>query len=425
MSVKISNNDSKYMYDFIAKIIDEVGPRMPCSKQEAEAAEIIKREMEGTCDEVTVEPFTCHPRAFLGWIKLDIILLLTSILLFILSPALSQDKIFLILTSLTSFILVILAFVITFKEFFNYEEFIDPLFKKQESQNVIGTFKSKVETRKILMFSGHVDSAWQYNLLRYLKGAGYAVMIVWGFSILFSWMVGALFAFVAFLIGFDIPWIYNFSCWLLFLSMPPLIALSMFISPGDRANKVPGAVDNLSAIGVVLGIGRWLAKNREIIPDDLEIRLIAFGCEEAGLRGAYRYAEKHGKELKSKNAELINMDGVQSSKNITLIAYEPTTRTQHDKEVTERIKKACDDQDIKVFVFGDSKKEKLGGFFTGGTDAAAFSKANLKAGSFGSLNLKEYMNSYHTCYDTIDKIEKGALELALKVCIKYILNEIS
>ena len=83
MKIEPSKEDSDYMYNFVNKIINECGPRMPCSPAEAKAAEIIKTEMEKTCDNVSLEHFTCHPKAFLGWIKLIMICILSSIGLYL------------------------------------------------------------------------------------------------------------------------------------------------------------------------------------------------------------------------------------------------------------------------------------------------------------------------------------------------------
>ena len=69
MSIEIPEEDAEYMYNFIDRIITDIGPRMPCSEPEAKAAEVIKNELEETCDSAHIEPFTCHPRAFLGWLR--------------------------------------------------------------------------------------------------------------------------------------------------------------------------------------------------------------------------------------------------------------------------------------------------------------------------------------------------------------------
>ncbi|MDX1799031.1 MAG: hypothetical protein R3255_10315, partial [Candidatus Lokiarchaeia archaeon] len=72
------------MYKIVQEIIDECGPRMPGSPQEAKSAEFIKNELEKTCDEVHIEPFTFHPRAALGWIRIALVLVLSSFCLFFL-----------------------------------------------------------------------------------------------------------------------------------------------------------------------------------------------------------------------------------------------------------------------------------------------------------------------------------------------------
>ena len=46
MDIEVSQEDSNYMYDLVRRIVDEVGPRMPCSPQELAGAQIIKAELE-------------------------------------------------------------------------------------------------------------------------------------------------------------------------------------------------------------------------------------------------------------------------------------------------------------------------------------------------------------------------------------------
>ncbi|MHA1342455.1 MAG: M28 family metallopeptidase [Promethearchaeota archaeon] len=426
MKVEISEEDDNYMYNIIQKIIDEAGCRMPCSPQEAKGAEIIKEELEKTCDEVVIEPFTCHPRAFLGWIRIDVTLVALSILIFVFLPYLPKNLwIFLVLTS---FCLNILAFIIIWNEFFNYKEFIDPLFKKRPSQNVVGVIKAKKEKEHIYIFSGHHDSALQFNLLRYFKG-GYGIILFLAMGILFFWILVSIFIVLLAVwaiitsLAVNYDWFSGLALNLLMIGLIPLVALWFFVSSGEKANKVPGAVDNLSAVAVVLGLGRYLKKNRDIIPDNAEIRLISFGCEEAGLRGAYRYAEAHLEELKKYNAIVVNMDGIQSAKKPLIIEFEPTTRTQHSAVVVKKLIEAAKTVDLNVKAFGSRPIEKFIGQISGGTDATAFSKAGIKAASIASMELKKFIKFYHQPTDTLDMIDRGALEKVLKICIGFIMNE--
>ncbi|MFO7795036.1 MAG: M28 family metallopeptidase [Promethearchaeati archaeon] len=422
MNIEISSEDSAYLYDIIDKIIDQCGPRMPCSEREEKAAKIIRNELEKVCDETKIETFTCAPRAFLGFIKINVVMVFISFLLFLFQPK-GYGYLIELVFSFLIFLLNGIAFIIIWNEFFNYREFIDPIFKKRQSQNVIGKIRGNGEIRKILIFSGHHDSALQFNLLRYLK-IGYPIVIFLGLGIMITWLIVSLLYFIFTIFTIELYHILlTIAYWLLIIGIIPLIALFNFVTPGKTANKVPGAVDNLSAVSIVLGIGRHLKKHNNLIPKNTEIRLISFGCEEAGLRGAYRYVEAHEENLKKLDAENVNMDGIMSKNKIKFVEYEPTTRTKHSEEVVEKLIKAAESVNINAQAFGSSVKEKLIGQISGGTDAAAFSKANIKASTISAMELEELMKFYHQPTDTLDMIERGSLEQVLKICLGYINSE--
>ena len=63
------------------------------------------------------------------------------------------------------------------------------------------------------------------------------------------------------------------------------------------------------------------------------------------------------------------------------------------------------------------------GLLSGGSDAAAFSQSGIKAGILNSADWQTRSSYYHQSTDTFDKIKKGTLETALKVCIGYLINE--
>ena len=332
MKIEIPEEDANYMYDIIQRIIDEVGPRMPCSDAEAKGAEIIKGEFEKTCDSAHIEPFTCYPRAFLGWLYYVATMVLASFASYFFLSALNA-----LVAAILAVSLNVVAFIIVWFQFFNYREFIDPLFKEKPSQNVVGTIKPKGEVKKILIFSGHHDSALQFNLLRYLKH-GYFIIIFLALIVFVVWIVLSGLNLFSVISGIPLNFIQGMATRWFWIGIIPLIGLYLFVWPGKRANTVPGAIDNLSAVAVVLGLGRYLQKHSEIIPENSEIRLISFGCEEAGLRGAYRYAAAHLDELKDVG-EVFNMDGVMSSGGCMIFSNEPTTRTRHSKEIVEKMEK--------------------------------------------------------------------------------------
>ena len=425
MKIELSNEDSKYMYDIIQRIIDKCGPRMPCSAQEAQTAEMISSELKKSCDNVLIEPFICQPRAFLGYIKIDIVLVFLSFILFFLIP-LNITHYWDEIIVWFSFVLNLIAVLIIWNEFFNYREFIDPLFKKKQSQNVIGTINTSEERKKLIIFSGHHDSALQFNLLWHLK-IGYPIIIFIGLGIMILWLFSSFIMLLFSIIGlFTYKSFFIYGLVLFIIGIPAFIGLFLFVSPGEKANKVPGAVDNLSAVAIITALAKYLKSNKEIIPKNTEIKVISFGCEEAGLRGAYRYVEKHYDELKMLDTMCVNLDAIQSKNKISFIDFEPSTRTKHSEIVLKKIENAAKSINVDTnssSLGGSSFLEKIIGQISGGTDATAFSKAGIKAINISAMDLRKMLQFYHQPSDTLDKIEKSSLENVLKILISFIINE--
>ena len=216
---------------------------------------------------------------------------------------------------------------------------------------------------------------------------------------------------------------FTLSVWLLIIGSPCFITLFFFVPMGDKGNTVPGACDNLSSCSVIIGIARYLKNNPEIIPINTEIRLLSFGCEEAGLRGAFRYVEAHLEELRKLNTMVFNMDGLDNPNYFRIIEFEPTTKTRHSEEVVNKIEKAANEVGIEIKKFGAGTFERTLGKLSGGSDAAAFSKAKIKAAFLQAADFRSRGKYYHQSTDTIDKLKRGTLEGALRICIAFIMNE--
>ena len=100
---KIDFTDCSAEFEFLSKIIDAVGPRLPGSKEEKEAASMISSLLsEITGNEAHVEEFTFAPKASIGAIPvLGYLLLFVAIPLYVLHP-LSAIVFMAIIMSLTS-----------------------------------------------------------------------------------------------------------------------------------------------------------------------------------------------------------------------------------------------------------------------------------------------------------------------------------
>jgi hypothetical protein len=415
MPIEVTDDDAEYMAEWITRVCTEVGPGGPGTPQERERAMIAKKELEEYADEVSVEDFTLSPRAFLGWVRMTICATLISLLFFYLIPFNA------LIFSILAVIAIVLGFLFMWEEFFNYAEFIDPVFKKKTSENIIGSIKpaesaSGDTPKKIIIFSGHHDSAFQFNLLKWFK-YGYFVISIAGMGFIILVLGLNVVRFIGILAGTDQLWVVNLVNDLLYVGIPAMVLLFFFQGTAKNGGEVPGAIDNLSAVAVVLGVGRIIKRMREqgenIIPEGTEIRLISFGSEEAGLRGAFRYVERHEQELRAADAEVFNMDTIMDPNVQTIFKREDTTRTIHSTESVAKMAQAAALAGVRCSV-------QPAPFIAGGTDATPFSKKGIKASSIVSIPMKKFATFYHQPGDSPDKINKKSLSDALKLAIAYL-----
>lgn len=178
-----SDENYAYIYNTIKTIIDVAGPRAPCSEAERIGHNWSMKEMEKYCDEVEMEPFYCHPKNFLGWIRVSLILAAFSYLFTILT--LYGDNLTKLIFSIQALACGFLILLIIYKCFMCYEEFLSPIFKRKKSQNVIGTIKPSGEVKNRIILSGHMDSAFRFNVTHYAYHCYVYVLMGAVFSILF------------------------------------------------------------------------------------------------------------------------------------------------------------------------------------------------------------------------------------------------
>ena len=153
----------------IKKVCKTIGPRGSGSKEERAAQEHFVEEMKTGADEVKLEEFKVSPVAFMAWVVIDGAVLLLAVLFSFLN------------LPIVSLCLTLVAFLCLFTEFLMYWKFLDPLFPKKTSANVIGTRKPTGEVKQRIIFSGHVDSAFEWRFMHlggkalFFGGSGYAI----------------------------------------------------------------------------------------------------------------------------------------------------------------------------------------------------------------------------------------------------------
>lgn len=246
-----SDENSDYMYNLIARVLEKAPQRGPCSENERKGAEFMQEELAQYCDEVHQEEFTCYPGAFLGWIKFDAVILMISIAVFLLTTFIAW------VFAVIALGLMILALLCLYMQFLRYEEWTPKFlpYKLGHSKNVAGTLKPTGVVEKRVVFSGHIDSALRMDLIQYTR-AGYAFVLEAAVVALISFTVVYAVQVIFGIINADaatVQSIASFFNWIAYLeSIIPVV----FVLILGRSNKVLfGALRQTNVMTYILIIG--------------------------------------------------------------------------------------------------------------------------------------------------------------------------
>lgn len=413
----ISHDDAHYVFDIVKTICTEVGPGLPGSSQERERAAIIKKELELHlgAENVVVEEFTLAPGAFLGSLPLSALFMLIAALLNIALGRFTEispwvTAIAAVAFSILSILLVLFEFILSF-------EFVDPLFQKKQSVNVIGTLRKPgtKNVKRVLILSGHHDSALENIWLRFL---GYGFII---FSAI--WFIGYITMFAMSIIQLtgtitgnaSIVRIGTLGWGMLIFPIMPSAIYAIFCDRGRKnGGTVPGAADNLSASALAVAMCRFLMNNPSYIPDDTEIRFISFGSEEAGLRGSRRYVARHLDELKRLDARLLNYETV-AHREIAILTSDVNGTVKNSPEMVKSVVAAAERAGVPYKVKPAS--------FGVGCDSAPFSRAGLKAMTLLPFKMPQQLVAfYHQKWDSPEVLTMEPLLNVLKLTFEWVRN---
>lgn len=406
---------ARYAYEVIKRICVEVGPGVPCSPQERARAMIVKEEMERTLgkDAVAVEEFSCAPDGFLGWFRGGVLLMWISLACHHL--AVQHSGTAALALSLAAFVTAALILLVATVQFVYCREFIDFLLPRKTSLNVVGKIRPAEgqPVKQILIFGGHHDSAYQFTWARHLKYGYYVTVaiILWG-------VVGITLMTAAYLLGIalDLPgWVRFGSIGPTDLLMPigpAMFFAFFFLGTGKNGGQVPGAADNLSGSMLSVAVGRVLLQHPELIPSHTEIRLVSFGCEEAGMRGSRRYVERHIEELRRTNAMVFNIETVVDT-TVNIMRSDCNGTCRNSPEMVRSLVDAAAQAGVRYRV----RPYPFGG---AGTDAYPFSRAGIEAACVLPVRYpQQLIRFYHQPTDSYDILTLEPFEATLKLALEW------
>ena len=365
-----------------------------------ESAEYIHKEMEAFCDKVSSEKFEVHPDAFLGYIRVMVVLYFVALF------ALWKGY-FALLLAISLFCVVLVV-----AEFFVYKEFIDPLFPKKTGNNVVGTIEPTDEVKQQVIISGHHDSAHIFNffihqpklyVLRILGSMATTFLIAIVSVILFSWNTFGTLP--------DTFW--NISIY--FFSFMALFVGQMWFFYSSKGT--PGAGDNMASSAVAMEVGRFFHEEKKKGTGLKHTRIVvgSWDAEEAGLRGARAYVKAHREELTAIPSFNFNIESLYEYDKLVFL----TTDLNNFVKLSSQMVNECTDVATSL---GHKTSLQPFPFAAGGTDAAEFAKAGLDATTIVGMGFtpETKPDAYHTLKDTIDSVDPKAVEATLEIGIHYI-----
>ena len=384
-----------YICDEIKNVIVNFGDRDPGSEGENKALDYMAGQLGEMCDKVDRDTFKVAPHAFFGWTYFVAVFMTLAVPVYFLSPVMV-------------FVCIALSLVPMLFQFVLYAPFLDPLFDKRDSGNVMGTYSPSGEVKRRIIINGHSDAVYEWHW-HYVGGykmfLSSIILVILGVVYMFAIAVTAC--------VMDGPFgmVEESRIWIGvagIVFVPFFLAFWLF---ADTRKVVPGANDNLTACYMAIAAVKAL-KDNDIRLENTEVVALITGSEEAGLRGATAFAKQHPDYAREENVETV------------FITYETLRELEYlgiyNRDLNGTVKNdqaACDI--YKKCAARHGMDLKFGSVFAGATDAAAFSKAGWRATSVAAMN-PEVEKYYHTRLDNYDNLSPECLSKVFDITLEFI-----
>jgi Zn-dependent M28 family amino/carboxypeptidase len=176
---------------------------------------------------------------------------------------------------------------------------------------------------------------------------------------------------------------------------------------GARA-VVPGANDNLSSVGVLVGLAAGL-RDRPI--KGVRVMLVSTGSEESFSEGMQAFGERHFAELDPERTEMICLECV-GGPTLVVVEGEGMLRMRdYPVHMREALADAASDA-------GESIRRGLR--TTAATDAIIPLRAGYDVATLASVDETKLPMNYHWPNDIADNLHWSTIESAIAVCQQFL-----
>ena len=384
--------------DFV-KTIEADGARLPGSDEEKAACKKIVDEISERAGlKSKTESFTFAPEASIGAInKLGWVAMLFLVLYYIGAPILAMLG-----------YIGILVFVFT--QIVRYTGVWDFCFKKERAENIITELEpASGKTDYTVYLGAHYDSSWCWKLAA-INPKTAIIKTAYGIVGTVAMIVMSL---LSVLNGFGVLSDPSTASIVLYVlpvaTIPGFFFVSHFLTQ-DKTVASPGAMDNLSGIGLNMMVLKYFKDHPEEMPEGMKLVNICFAAEEAGLKGSFAYVNRHKDEFDKDNMYVLNVDSISDPGYFAAVKGDPWQGTKFDRGLIDMIKESIGETGEKINEIVNP---------VGGCDSTPFCRAGVRTVTLAA-QVPTISDYYHTYNDTTERLDEETFEKGFIVILNTI-----
>lgn len=416
-------------YKMVEYAANEIGPRLPGSKNEIKYHEYMSDKLKEIGLEPVTESFVFAPHASIGGLPYAGWAGIIGCVLTIIATILAHFSVYGgVAMHFVCSVYLICVWIWLFVSVFKYHTCFDWCFKHKVSQNTYAELLPEDGKYDYTIFlSGHTDTSWtlklsasQYKLgfvgvvLRLGLGAIAVGVVTIVSLILLMLSMMMLYGDYSVEVTVNVFKAYSVMSQIALYGSPVAIVCAFLLTMyNEKTEEIasPGAMDNATGVSIAYQVVKYYKENPDKMPKNCRIINCNVGAEESGLRGSIAFTRKHKDDGMFDNAYHINIDSVADAEHFEVIHGDSWLCPQFDKDLENMFFDAMKEAGIK----------KPGNIANpvGGCDSTPFQKAGVKSITFAAQNpvMSDY---YHTFRDVPERFSPETVGLGLDVVIRVI-----
>jgi Peptidase family M28 len=171
---------------------------------------------------------------------------------------------------------------------------------------------------------------------------------------------------------------------------------------------VPGANDNLSAVGALLAVAEELARDPL---EGVHVVLVSTGSEESFMEGMRGFARRHFDEFDPARTEMVCLECLGGPTLVVLEGEGMLRMRDYPAEIRDELAGAAKAAGVEI---------SRGLRTVASTDALIALGAGFRVGTLASVDYTKFPLNYHWPTDTPDALHWGTIEDAIAVCTQFL-----